>query len=225
MRVSVNTKSLEQQLINITNYSFGFLDGISKGKTVFLNKMGIEVINVLKQYVDSSARSNPQALHHIYEWYKTGSPSARLYDFDYTISNLGLSFKSNFKQSTTLSNGSSVPFYNKAKIMEEGVPVKISPKKAKVLAFNVDGQTVFTSQQVTVDNPGGNEVAGSFEKTVDEFFGFYFKQSFLKSSGLYAYVKNPVIYKKNFVAGSKGGKTVGVSTGFKWIANAQIGVE
>ena len=58
--------------------------------------MGIEVIAVLKQYVDASARSNPKALHHIYEWYKTGSSNSRLYDFDYTISNIGISFKSNF---------------------------------------------------------------------------------------------------------------------------------
>ena len=225
MRVSVNTKSLEKQLLNITNYSIGFLDGVNKGKTVFLNSMGIEVINVLNKYVDASARSNPKALHHIYEWYQTGSPNARLYDFDYTVSNLGLSFKSSFKQSNTVARGSSVPFYNKAKIMEEGVPVKISPKKSNVLAFQVDGETVFTSQEVTVDNPGGTEVAGSFEKIVDEFFGTYFKQSFLRSSGLYSYIKNPILYKKNFKAGSRGGKAIGVSTGFKWIANAQIGVE
>jgi hypothetical protein len=211
--------------LNITNYSIGFLDGVNKGKTVFLNSMGIEVINVLNKYVDASARSNPKALHHIYEWYQTGSPNARLYDFDYTVSNLGLSFKSSFKQSNTVARGSSVPFYNKAKIMEEGVPVKISPKKSNVLAFQVDGETVFTSQEVTVDNPGGTEVAGSFEKIVDEFFGTYFKQSFLRSSGLYSYIKNPILYKKNFKAGSRGGKAIGVSTGFKWIANAQIGVE
>ena len=221
----MNTKSFEKQLSNITNYSMGFLDGINNGKTIFLNNMGIEVIKVLKQYVDASARSNPQALHHIYEWYQTGSPKARLYDFDYTISNLGLSFKSTFKQSTTLASGASVPFYNKAKIMEEGLAVKISPKKSNVLAFEVDGEMVFTSQEVTVNNPGGTQVAGSFEKIVDEFFGSYFKQSFLKSSGLYSYIKKPVLYKKNFKAGSRGGKSVGVSTGFKWITNAQIGVE
>jgi hypothetical protein len=225
MRVSVNTNSLEKQLLNITNYSIGFLDGVDKGKTVFLNSMGIEVIKVLNKYVDASARSNPKALHHIYEWYQTGSPNARLYDFDYTVSNLGLSFKSSFKQSSTMANGSSVPFYNKARIMEEGVPVKISPKKSNVLAFQVDGETVFTSQEVTVDNPGGTQVAGSFEKIVDEFFGIYFKQSFLRSSGLYSYIKNPILYKKNFKAGSRSGKAVGISTGFKWIANAQIGVE
>ena len=225
MRVSLNTKNLEKQLLNITNYSIGFLDGVNKGKSLFLNNVGIEVINVLKQYVDASARSNPKALHHIYEWYQTGSPNARLYDFDYTVSNIGLSFKSSFKQSSSLANGASTPFYDKAKIMEEGMAITISPKKSNVLAFEVDGEMVFTSQDVTIDNPGGTQVAGSFERVVDEFFGVYFKQSFLKASGLYSYIKKPTLYKKNFKAGSRGGKAVGVSTGFKCITNAQIGVE
>lgn len=225
MRVSVNTKTLEKQLLNITKYSLGFIDGVNKGKSKFLDNLGATIINVLKDYVDVSARSNPKALHHIYEWYQVGSPNARLYDFEYTVSNVGLSFKSNFKQSKSLSENASVPFYNKARIMEEGVPVTISPKKSNVLAFNVDGETVFTSKEVTVNNPGGNEVSGSFEKTVDEFFSVYFKQSFLRASGLYSYIKKPILYKKNFAAGARAGKSLGVSTGFKWIANAQIGVE
>jgi hypothetical protein len=33
------------------------------------------------------------------------------------------------------------------------------------------------------------------------------------------------LYKKNFKAGSKIGKSKGVDTGFRWIANAKIGVE
>jgi hypothetical protein len=225
MRVSVNTKTLEKQLLNITKYSLGFIDGVNKGKSKFLDNLGATVINVLKDYVDVSARSNPKALHHIYEWYQVGSPNARLYDFEYTVSNVGLSFKSNFKQSKSLSENASVPFYNKARIMEEGVPVTIAPKKSNVLAFDVDGETIFTSKEVTVSNPGGNEVSGSFEKTVDEFFSVYFKQSFLRASGLYSYIKKPVLYKKNFAAGARVGKSLGVSTGFKWIANAQIGVE
>ena len=225
MKVYVDTKKLEKQLLNITNYSLGFIDGVNKGKSKFLDNLGASVINVLKDYVDASARSNPKALHHIYEWYQAGSPNSRLYDFDYTVSNIGLSFKSNFKQSKSLSSNGSVPFYNKAKIMEEGIPITISPKKSNVLAFEVDGEMVFTSKDVTVNNPGGNEVSGSFEKTVDEFFSVYFKQSFLRSSGLYSYIKKPILYKRNFAAGSRGGKAVGVSTGFKWIANAQIGVE
>lgn len=224
MRVSLDTKELEKKILNIYGYSVGFLDGANKGKTLFLKNLGIGVIEVLKQYVDAEARSNPKALHHIYEWYQTGSPNARLYDFDYTVSNLGLSFKSTFSQSQTVSNGSNTPFYNKAKIMEEGMPVTISPKKASKLVFDIDGETIFTNKEITVANPGGDFVQGSFQRITDQFFRVYFKQSFLKSSGIYDYINNPVIYKKNFAAGSKSGRSTGVETGFKWIANARIGV-
>lgn len=220
----MDTRQLEKQLSNIYEYSVGFLDGINKGKKIFLNNLGIGTIEVLKQYVDSEARSNPKALHHIYEWYQTGSPNARLYDFEYTVSNLGLSFKSTFKQSTTVSNGSSTPFYNKAKIMEDGIPVTISPKKAQKLVFEIDGETIFTDKEITVGNPGGDLVEGSFERISDQFFNIYFKQSLLRSSGIYEYIQKPVLYKKNFNSGSKGGKSVGIETGFKWIANAKIGI-
>jgi hypothetical protein len=225
MRVSLNAKDFEKSILNIANYSIGFLDGAQKGKSVFLKNLGKSTILVLKQYVDAEARSNPKALHHIYEWYKTGSPNARLFDFDYTVSNLGLSFKSTFKQSSSLSQGSSTPFYNKAKIMEDGTPVKISPKKSKVLVFESNGETVFTSNDITIDNPGGDYVSGSFERAVDEFFNVYFRQSFLASSGLKSYINNPILYKQNIKKGSKSGKSVGVNTGFKWIANAHMGVE
>jgi hypothetical protein len=225
MRVSLNAKEFEKSILNIANYSIGFLDGAQKGKSVFLKNLGKSTILVLKQYVDAEARSNPKALHHIYEWYKTGSPNARLFDFDYTVSNLGLSFMSTFKQSSSLSQGSSTPFYNKAKIMEDGIPVKISPKKSKVLVFESNGETVFTSNDITIDNPGGDYVSGSFERAVDEFFNVYFRQSFLASSGLKSYINNPILYKQNIKKGSKSGKAVGVNTGFKWIANAHMGVE
>ena len=43
--------------------------------------------------------------------------------------------------------------------------------------------------------------------------------------GAYDYIKKPTLFKKNIKAGSKSGKSKGVETGFKWIANAKIGVE
>lgn len=225
MRVTTNTIDLEKKIKNITNYSLGFLDGVQSGKNIFLKHLGENTIFVLKQYIDAEARSNPKALHHIYEWYKTGSPDARLYDFHYTVSSIGLSFKSNFRQSKTLSHDSSEPFYDKAQVMEDGIPVTIAPKKSDVLAFNIGGEMVFTKKPITIDNPGGDFTQGSFEKIVDQFFNVYFRQSFLRSSGLYSYIKKPTLYKKNFYAGSRSGKDIGVSTGFKWIANAKIGVE
>jgi hypothetical protein len=224
MIIKTNTKSLEKVMNNIVQYSYGFIDGADRGKSAFLKNLGDGTLKALYQYIDVNARMNPSALHHIYEWYQVGSPSARLYDLNYTVSSLGLSIKSQFQQSRTTSQDSNVPFYNKASMMEDGVPVTIVPKKS-VLVFDVGGKTVFTKKEVVVREPGGTEVQGSFEKIFNEFMMSYFKQSFLRSSGLYEYINNPIVYKKKVRSGSKGGKNVGLSTGFKWIANARIGVE
>lgn len=224
MLVRLDTKEFTKKMNNIVDYSIGFTEGINKGKSVFLKNLGFETLEVLKEYIDLSARMNPQALHHVYEWYQSGSPNARLFDIDYTFSNLGLSFKSTFKQSTTVSKDSSQPFYDKARIMEDGIPVTIKPKK-NVLVFEDGGQTIFTKKTIVNQVPGGREVQGSYEKTFDEFFLFYFKQSFLRASGILKYLDSPVLYKKNFKAGSRSGKSLGVKTGYRWIANATIGVE
>ena len=177
---------------------------------------------MLEIFIDANARSNPQALHHVYEWYKTGSPDARLFDINYTVSNVGLSFYSSFRQSNTIKEGSSAPFYNKAKIMEDGIPVTITPKKATMLVFEQDGETIFTKGPVEVMNPGGSQAQGSFERIVNIFFKQYFTQSFLKVSGLKDYFNKPVVYKKNFQKGRAYGKSVGISTGYSWIVNAGV---
>ena len=225
MRVTMNASSLEKQLTNIVKYSTGFLEGAQHGKKVFLNNMGSRVIEALNRYVDAMARSDRDALHHVYEWYKTGSPAARLFDLDYTVSNLGLSIKSTFRQSTSISKDGNTPFYNKARIMELGIPVTIKPKKASVLVFDDAGETVFTKNPITVYNPGGTEAQYGYGFVFESFFNNYFTQAFLKSSGLTDYISNPVSYKHNFAAGAKAGKSLGKKVGYTWIINADIGVE
>lgn len=225
MRVTMNATSLEKQLTNIVKYSAGFLDGAKSGKKIFLNNLGGSVIEVLNKYIDAMARSDSYALHHVYEWYQTGSPAARLFDLTYTVSNLGLSVKSTFRQSNSIARDSNKPFYDKARIMEAGVPVTIKPKKASALVFEDAGQTVFTKRQINIANPGGTEVQGAYQRTFDMFFQNYFTQAFLRSSGLSDYISNPIIYKKNFAAGAKVGRSLGVKTGYTWIANAKVGLE
>jgi len=222
MRVIMNDKMFKKEMKNIIDYSIGFLEGAQVGKTQFLNNMGVMTKELLEQYIDSNARVNPKALHHIYEWYKVGSPDARLYNINYTISNLGLSFVSTMKQSTSVKDGSSVPFYNKAKIMEEGTPVTIKPNKASVLVFEDGGDTIFTKGKVVVANPGGTQVEGSFQNIVDSFFNRYFTQAFLKTSGVQAYLSNPVVYSRNLKTGKSYGKSKGMQVGYRWIANAGI---
>lgn len=223
MIVKFNTAAFRKDMNNIIDYSVGFLDGVQKGKTAFFRTLGLETVELMKEYIDSNARVNPEMLHHVYEWNQTGNPDGRLYDLDYTVSNLGLSFKSTFKQSTSIKDGSRVPFYDKARIMENGIPVVIKPKVAQALAFEVDGAEVFTKQPVEVLNPGGTAVQGGFEKIFDSFFNRYFTQAFLRTSGIAKYLENPKAYKKNLSAGKKLGKSKGIETGYRWIANAGIG--
>lgn len=220
-----NLKQFDKIMNNIVEYSYGFLDGTKKGKDQFLKNLGRGTIEALKQYIDVQAKMSPGALHHVYEWHETGSPGARLYNIDYVITGTGLSFNSTFSQSRSIKNGSTVPFYDKARIMENGIPVTIKPVVAKVLSFEDNGEQVFTPNPVRVENPGGDDVQGTYERTFDSFFRNYFKQSFLRASGILEYLSNPVAYKTNFKAGSKIGKAKGIQAGYTWMANATIEVE
>ena len=113
-----------------------------------------------------------------------------------------------------------MPFYDKARIMENGIPVTIRPKYSEVLAFEENGEKIFTKKEVHIDRPGGSSVQGSFEKTFDMFFSTYFSQAFLASSGLRKYLENPIDFKAKLNAGKTGGKAVGKQTGYNWIVKA-----
>lgn len=221
IRVKFDSRQFMKDMNNVMNYSSGFLDGIQSGKAMFFHRMGQEAKRFLAEFIDANARINPASLHHVYEWQKTGSPEARLFDIEYTVSNLGLSLRSTFRQSTSIKAGSETPFYDKARVMEAGVAVTIRPRKSPVLVFEDDGQTIFTPNPVRVTNPGGEAVAGSFEKTFDMFFQKYFTQAFLKASGLLDHLSNPVVYKKDLPAGKRSGRAQGLATGFRWVSNVR----
>lgn len=208
-----------RDMTNIINYTSGFLEGAERGKKVMLQMIAEKTIEALKEYIDSSARVNPLALQHMYEWYQNASPAARLFDIQYKVLSTGLSINSTFKQSSSIQNGSKTPFYDKARIMESGMPVTIKPVNAQKLKFNVDGTDIFTSNPVKVNNPGGSSAQGAYEKTFNEFFTNYFSQAFLRSSGILGYLKNTSIYKANISAGKNQGKSKGISVGYRWITN------
>lgn len=210
---------------NVIQYTYGFLDGIHKGEKLLLEKLGRETVAALGQYIDVNARANPKALHHVYEWYRVGSPAARLFDIDFVVAKDVIMLFSNFRQSRTMSATANTPFVDKAKIMEYGRAVVVKPKSGSVLAFESGGQTIFTRNPVTITNPGGDEVQGEYERIFNEFMLRYFRQSFIRASGLYDYIKRPVIFKRNIRQGAKMGRAKGVSTGITFMANARIGVE
>lgn len=221
MKVVYSHKKFSKDMNNIVQYSLGYLQGINVGKVQFFHGLGQQMKETISQFIDSNARVNPESLHHVYEWYETGSPNARLFDIEYTVSNLGLSFKSTFKQSNSIKEGSNTPFYDKARIMEEGIPVTITPRYSDVLRFEIDGQEIFTRNPVTVERPGGNS-AGQFEKIFDSFFTRFFTQAFLRTSGIAAYLERPTLYKSNFKKGKTMGRSQGYTTGYRWIVNAGL---
>jgi hypothetical protein len=219
LSVVIDSRQFQKEINNIMQYSAGFLEGVERGKSALYIGLAPKIAEMASQFIDVNARMSPELLHHIYEWEKVGSPEARLFDIDYKITGIGITFTSLLKQSSSIKNGSNVPFYNKAKIMEEGVAVTIRPKKASVLRFEVDGQEVYTSREVRVDNPGG-QTKGQFNNVINNFFGVYFRQSFLNSSGLLQYFKSPQVYKKNLGSAKRGGRSLGLKTGYQWVANA-----
>jgi hypothetical protein len=217
INIELDTKSFINSLNNLTQYSIGFLNGVEAAAPAIIDNLGKEIIETLKDFIDTNARVDPQTLHHVYEWYQTGSPEARLFDIDYIVRGKdGLSFNYTFSQSASVANNSKVPFYNKAQIMEKGSPVTIRPKDASVLSFNVDGEQVFTKKPILIANPGGDGVEGGFEQTIKTFFDSYFTQAFLMTSGVMEHLNNPRAYKDHVLAGSKQGKSLGFKIGYEW---------
>jgi len=213
--IKFGTKSFDNDMNNFMNYSFGFLQGVEEGKPKLLKNLAEDVIERLKNYIDSMARVNPEILHHVYEWYQVGSPSQRLYSLNYKVSKNGISFNYTFSQSRTVKAGSTTPFYNKAQIIEEGLPVTISPRYKEALRFEDNGKEVFVRGPVQVSNPGGAAAAGGFNRTVDSFFSSYFTQSFLLTSGVLQHLKQLKEYRDG-LKNVSGGRPAGVIAGVRW---------
>jgi hypothetical protein len=223
VKIDFDSKTFAREMNNVMEYSVGFLNGVEKGRAGFLDNLGRTAIEALKEFIDSNARVDPELLAHVYEWYRVGSPDARLYDLAYTVNGAsGLTINSTFRQSSSIKNGSSVPFYDKARIMEEGMPVVIQPKKSSVLAFDVDGEPVFTKSPVYIESPGGQSAEGGYSTIFNIFFERYFTQSFMISSGIFSHLSNPVDYKNNLKAGQTGGRSLGLRIGYQWISRGGL---
>jgi hypothetical protein len=128
-------------------------------------------------YIDSQARTKPKSLHHVYEWNKTGSPESRLFKLK-SFNDNALSFQIGYDFKLSKSNVPSpkdfkkYKFANKAFVMENGIPVTISPKAAQRLVFEVNGYTVFMPKgaSVTVSKPGGGGATHQFRLAYSRFF-------------------------------------------------------
>ncbi len=217
LTMSVDLSKFNRDMKHIMAYSNGFLEGAERAKPLLLQLLGARMSEMLKNFIDSNARVNPEALHHVYEWYQTGSPNARLFDISYVVTGGGLTISSSFSQSRSIKSGSRVPFYDKARIMENGIPVTIVPRTK--LVFEVDGETVFTPNPVTVQNPGG-QTQGEYERVFNLFFDVYLKQSFLNQTGIIAKLNQGSDFDAKFASAKRGGRALGLATGYSWMLKA-----
>ena len=224
IKAKFDTRELTKKLSNAVAYSDGFMDGAQISKIKFNQQLGEFIKQALNKYIDSKARMSPDALHHVYEWGQTGSPSARLFEINVIPMQTIIKFNIKFLPSTSISPTSETPFKDKAKIMENGIDITIEPKNSEMLVFEDGGETVFTKREITVSDPGGTGVQGSFEKVINDFFTNYLTVGLLKSSGILDGLERPVEYKRDFARGARGGRSVGMMAGRKYmnIGGAEI---
>jgi hypothetical protein len=218
LRAKIDTKQLNSILSNTVSYSYGFLDGTEIDQIFFNQKLGEYAVDALGYFVDSIARSNPNSLHHVYEWGQVGRKGARLFEIEAKASKRQIKFSGKFLPSKTTSPTSNTPFVDKANIMENSIEVVVSPKNSDVLAFEVDGDMVFTTESVRIANPGGDEVAGSFGNAIDTFFDSYFTVSLLKP--FMKKLERPAEFSNYFPSGTRSGRSAGLTAGKKYIRSA-----
>lgn len=167
-----NTGKFSEKLIAMSMYDSTILQSLYVNP---INKQKINrgaallIKNYFNQYLDSRARQNPSAYHHVYEFGETGNPGARLFKANVGNSPDGSSIITYSFTQAKQPNPDGYPFSNKAEIMENGQTIIVTPKRSKYLKFEInDGQFV-TIEKAVIRNPGGPEVKGSFESTFRTF--------------------------------------------------------
>lgn len=219
MTIMLDTSEVERVLRNTIQYCDGFVDGAEGGLDTLLLRIAEQTKEGLELWMDSMAASNHAALHHVYEWYQTGSAGARLFDYTYSVGGGTIVFHGETQMSSSLPNRSSVPFYNKADVMESGASVTIRPVNVKALHWD----DVYISGEVHVANPGGAATTGSWVRFNELFFSTVLPQSLL--AAMLADLATADEFTDSFSAGAMGGGYgAGAAAGTKWITSPKVGI-
>lgn len=145
------------------------------------------------------ARSNKSSFHHIYEWGGTGNEASRLFRLIKKSSgggNASVYYKfNNSKKKSPIDPVLSTPgptgryvsksgvFKRKAEVMESGSGVSFIT--SRTIAIAPGGSIIFIppGKTINIKNPGGQGVAGSFEKQFMQWWTINFSKS-LDDSGV-----------------------------------------
>lgn len=179
-----DTGDMDIKIRNMSEYNLLTSEKINYGTSY--QKITRSAANILIKYfnenMDALARKEKYLYHHVYEFDHAGDEKYRLFKPEIKTSQDSSTIKYNLTQSS-LPNKSGHVFKNKTRVMEDGQPVTIRPRKSDVLVFDMGGETVFTKKEILIKSPGGN-VAGSFTRKFYEFMNND-SQNVLKSFGFY----------------------------------------
>ena len=134
-------------------------------------------------HMSQEAFNSPKTFEHMYEWGRVGDPNARLWKHLLRGSGSGRIATFDFKASKT-----SVPvrppkaavgvqqnhiFVWKAPVLELGLPVRISPKIANTLVYDIKGtdSLVYTKRTIFIPRQGNPEVWGAFTNEYMRWWG------------------------------------------------------
>lgn len=167
-----NTGKFTEKVLALSTYDSLILENLYINP---INKQKINrgaaflIKNYFNTYMDMRARQTPTAYHHVYEFNKVGDPSSRLFSANINSTPDGTAMITYSFTQAKEPNKDGYPFPEKASVMESGETITITPKQGKYLKYQLKDGTFVTSEKSIVENPGGPEVAGSFEKTFSWF--------------------------------------------------------
>lgn len=180
-RRHVRTGNISEKIIAKAVFDLELVDQISNEQKPRIKAEGLKYLaKYFSAYVDNLARSNHRRYHHLYEPGYAGEAKYRLFAASVSEGkNPNLTF--NFIRSRIPAESGYI-FYNRAYVMENGIPLTIKPKNAKYLRFQYKGK-FFTKKSVYVAEPGGPDVAGSFV----EIFNIFMSQVATKALKEYGF--------------------------------------
>jgi hypothetical protein len=162
------TGELSQKIAATAHFQAELINRLSNEERSRIQEYGLRNISkYFESYVDHLARLNTAKYHHIYEPGESGNERSRLFKSKISSNKNKAVLEYSFLTSRVPGESGQV-FKSKAFIMESGTPVTITPKRAKSLVFEVDGELVFSKESYVV-NPGGQAVQNSFTETFNTF--------------------------------------------------------
>ena len=195
--VPFNTGKFSEKVLALSGYDSTIITNLYENP---MNKQKINrgaafiIKNYFDQYIDQRSRQNPDAYHHIYEFDKTGQAGARL--FKGVVSNTLDAAVITYTFTTAKDpNRNGYAFPNKAEVMEKGETVVVTPKRSRYLKYELEDGQFVTSERSVISNPGGTQVAGSFESTFNQFMNTT-GRNVLEKFGFFRKIERTMIEKR-----------------------------